>query len=287
METTPATTTTLEGNWPHQVLPQLITCQNIQHIRKNCNPLKIQALPLSHHYKPLIISCLVLPPPHTQQNSTGPTDLPTTIDAAYITPLQMHNPAEMPFTSSFSSPASPATPMNAFSIHDSSTRISAIQTVQTYLTQQAQVIQSHMTSILPGLIQGEVRTQCTQLAQDIGAQISSIQEEVVKPSGNQDDPMLPSSEEGENKGGSRGHGKQSTRHRYNKRKERFRTENNNKAAETCRHHHHSQQSKNGDEADEEDEGSGNESDEEKISAGSQKYKKQIQVLRVSIYSCSL
>jgi hypothetical protein len=77
--------------------------------------------------------------------------------------------------------------------------------------------------------------------------------------------MLPSSEEGENRGSRR-------------RGERSR-----------RNHHRSQQpnngdeSNNGDEADEEDEGGENEND---ISTGTRKYKKQVQALRVSIHSCS-
>ena len=92
-------------------------------------------------------------------------------DLAY-TNLPMHNLADTPSTSSFH-PTSPATPTNPSPINDSM-RLSAIQTVQAYLTQQTQVIQSHMTAILPGLIQGEVHTQCTQLAQEIGAHISLI-----------------------------------------------------------------------------------------------------------------
>ena len=56
-------------------------------------------------------------------------------------------------------------------------RVSAIETVQTYLTHQAQAIQSHLITILPGLIQGEVRTQYSQLARQIGNQITSIREE--------------------------------------------------------------------------------------------------------------
>ena len=81
--------------------------------------------------------------------------------------LPTHNPGNIPFNGNCS-PASPVIPT------DASPRVSAIQTVQTYLTHQAQAIQSHLTTILPGLIQGEVCTQCTQLAQEIGEQISSI-----------------------------------------------------------------------------------------------------------------
>ena len=78
--------------------------------------------------------------------------------------------------------------------------------------------------MIPSLIQGEVCIQCTQLSQEIGAQISSIQEEV----GDQDDLMLPSCKENENEG-SRGHGKQFTRLSYDKGKGkevRFATESN-------------------------------------------------------------
>jgi hypothetical protein len=195
------------------------------------------------------------------------------------------NPADTPSASNSSSPASPATPTNASPVSDSPPKWSAIQTVQTYITHQTQVIQSHLTAALPGLIQGEVRTQCAQLAQEIGDQISSIREEVIRPTGDQDDLMLPSSEEDENRG-SRGRDKRTTS--CNKGKGmggRFATESD-KAAKACRNHRHSQQPNNGDEADEEDEGSENESDEEEISAGGRKYKKKTQVLRVSIYSCS-
>jgi hypothetical protein len=155
----------------------------------------------------------------------------------------------------------------------------AIQTIQTYLTHQTQAIQSHLTEILPSLIQGEVRNQCAQLAEKIGAQISSIREEVSRPTGDQDDPM--SGEEGENEG-SRGFGKRSARCSRDKGKGkegRFATESDSEAAET-RRHHRSQEPNNGDEAD-------NEDDEEEMSAGSRKYEKKIQILRVSIYSCSL
>ena len=63
-------------------------------------------------------------------------------------------------------------------------------------------------------------------------------------------------------------------------------EGDNEAAETHRHHHHSQQPNSGDEADEEDKGGQNEHNEDEISAGSWKYKKQAQALRVSIHSRS-
>ena len=89
---------------------------------------------------------------------------------------------------------SSATPIDSFPISNSSTKLSAIQTVQSYLTHQAQMIQSHLTAILPGLIQGEVCIQCTQLVQEIGTQISSIWEEAFRSAGDQDDPMLPSCE---------------------------------------------------------------------------------------------
>jgi len=192
----------------------------------------------------------------------------------------MHNTAD-------TSPTSPVTPTNASPVRDSSTRLSAIQTVQSYLTQEAQAIQSNLVAVLPGLIQAEVRTHCAQLAQEIGAQISSIREEVIRHTGDQDDPMLPSSEEGENED-SRGRGKRSARYSRNKGKEkggRFAMDNDKEAAETRRHHHRSQLPNNGDEADGGDESSENESDEE-ISAGSRKYKKQMQALRVSIHSWS-
>ena len=140
------------------------------------------------------------------------------------------HPADMPSTTSTST--SPATPTNASPVSDSSTRLSAIQTVQNYLTCQAQAIQLHLTVVLPGLVQGEVCTQCAQLAQEIGAQISLIQEELIRPTGDQDDPMLSSSEE--NKGG-RGHGKQPLRHSCNKgkgKKGRSALESNNNAADS-------------------------------------------------------
>ena len=145
--------------------------------------------------------------------------------------------------------------------------VSPIQTVQTFLTQ---TIQSNLTVILPGLIQGEVRIQCAQLALEIGSQISSIREEVI--TGDLDDPMLPSCEEGENEG-SRGRGKRSARRSYNKRKGkevRFATGSDSET----------------DKSDEDDdEGSGIEGDEG-INKGSQKYQKKIQALRVSNCSCS-
>jgi hypothetical protein len=133
-----------------------------------------------------------------------------------------------------------------------------MQTVQTYLTHQTEAIESRLTTILPGLIQGEVRTQCSQLAQEIGEKISSIWEEFNRHTGDQDDPMLPSVE-GENRGSSR------------------------RGEWSRRNHHRSQQPNNGDEADEEDEGGENENE---ISGGTRKYKKQVQALRVSVHSCS-
>jgi len=159
-------------------------------------------------------------PPPTEPAQPGPqvpdlTVLPTAIDVVYTVPpinLPMHNLADMPSTNRSSS-ASPATPTP---ISNSPTRLSAIQTVQTYLTHQAQTIQLHLTAVLTGLIQEEVCTQCAQLAQEISAYISSIWEEVIRPTGDQDDPMLPSSEEeGVNKD-SRGCSKQSARSSYNK-----------------------------------------------------------------------
>jgi hypothetical protein len=112
-----------------------------------------------------------------------------------------------------------AIPINSFSVSDSSTKSSAIQTVQTYLTHQAQMIQLHLTAILPGLIQGEVCIQCTQLVQKIGTQISLIREEAFRPAGDQDDLMLPTCEEGENEG-SRGRGKWFAKRSYNKKKKK-------------------------------------------------------------------
>jgi hypothetical protein len=195
---------------------------------------------------------------------SGPTDSPTTVD---------------------SSPASPATLTNASPIRDSSTRLSAIQTVQSYLNHEAEAIRSHLTDVLPGLIRGEVRTQCTQLAQEIGVQIQSIREELIRPTGDQDDPMLPSSEEGENRD-SRGRGKRSARCRRDKGKGKG-TESDDEAAEIQMQLHHSQESNNGDEADQEDEGSENESEEEiSVTVGTGKYKKKIYLLRVSIHSFS-
>ena len=115
-------------------------------------------------------------------------------------------------TRSPSLPASPTIP-----VRDSSTRLSAIQTVQTYITHEAQAIQSHLTAVLPGLIQGEVRTQLAQLAQEIGAQISSIREEVIRSTGDQDYPMSSSNKESENQD-SREHGKRCSGRSHNKRK---------------------------------------------------------------------
>jgi hypothetical protein len=157
--------------------------------------------------------------------------------------------------------------------------VSSIQTIQTFLTQ---TIQSNLTAILPGLIQGEVRIQCAQLAQEIGTQISSIRDEVIRPTGDPDDPMLPSCEEGEIEG-SRGRDKQSTRRSYNKRK--------------------GKQVRLGKESDGETEGSGSEGDEGNGSEGDEgngsegnegnegnegigKKCKKIQALRVSKHSCA-
>ena len=151
--------------------------------------------------------------------------------------------------------------------------ISPIQTIQTYLTHQAQTVQSNLTAILPGLIQEEVRIQCAQVAKTIDTQISSLREEVVGPTGDPDDPMLPSGEEGENEG-SRGHGKRSARHSYNKRKGkevRFAAESDSEV----------------DEANEDDEGGESEGDEgDEGIRGSRKHKKKIPALRVSNYYCS-
>ena len=194
----------------------------------------------------------------------GPSVSPTA-DAPY-------NP---PSTSS-SSPASPATPTNASPVNDLSTRLPAIQTVQTYLTHQAEAVQSHLIAVLPGLVQEEVRLQCVQLAQEIGAQISSIREELIRPIGDQDDPMLSSSEEGQNEG-SRGRAKRSSHDKGKDKGRKFAMESDNEAAWTHRHHQRPQQPNNGDEADDEDEGG---DDEEETSAGIRKYKKQIQALRV-------
>jgi hypothetical protein len=141
-------------------------------------------------------------------------------------PAQPGPPVHDPIVSLDSS----ATPINSFPISDSSTKLSAIQTVQTYLTHQAQMIQLHLTAILPGLIPGEVCIQCTQLAQEIGTQISLIQEEAFRPTGDQNDAMFPFCEEGKNKG-RRGHGKQFTKHSYNKKKRKevkFATESDSK-----------------------------------------------------------
>jgi len=146
--------------------------------------------------------------------------------------------------------------------------VSPIQTVQTFLTQTIQTI---LPEILPSLIQGEVRIQCAQLAQEIGTQISSIRDEVIRPTGDPDEPMSPSCEEGEIEG-SRGRDKRSARCRYNKRKGKQVKLAKESNSET-------------DETDKDDEGSGSEGDEG-ISKGGQKYKKKIQALRVSKYSCS-
>lgn len=178
----------------------------------------------------------------------------------------MHNPTD---TSGSSQPASPATPVG-----DPSTKLSAMQTVQTYLTQETQAIQTHLTTVLPGLIQDEVRTQCSQLAQEISGQISSLRKEVLSPTGDQDDPMSPSIEgEGENEHSS-GRGKRSARHSRDKGKKgarRFATEDD--------------KANNGDEPDE-DEGGENESTDE-MSGGRRKYKKQAIVLRVSNHILAL
>lgn len=204
----------------------------------------------------------------------GPLPFNSGAPPSSSSPPPPHSPATPP---SLATPPSPATPTDALSISDPSTGSSAIQTIQTYLASQAQAIQSHLTGVLPGLIQGEVRIQCTQLAQEIGAQISSIREEVNRPFENQDDLMLTFIDEGQTEG-SRGRDKRSTRCSRDK-GGRFATESDNEAAESSRHHHHSQQPNNGDEADNEEEG---ESDEEEISAGSRKYRKQLQALRVSV-----
>ena len=220
-------------------------------------------------------------------NSDPPPDEPArpTVSPTLVN-LPTHNLADTPSTNS-SSLASPATLTNASPVSDSSTSLPAIRTVQAYLAHQAQLIQSHLTGVLPGLIREEVRTQCTQLAEGIGAQISSIREEVIRPTGDQDDPMLPSGEEGENEG-SRGRGKRSARRSYSKgkgKKVTFTTESDSEAAETRRHHHPSQRPNNEDEVDEVDEDSENEGDKG-ISTGCRKYKRRAQALRVSIYSCS-
>lgn len=178
--------------------------------------------------------------------------------STYLTPLAQT--IQEPLTSN-SDPLPNEPPQPGPPVHDPA--VSPIQTVQTYLTQ---MIQSNLTAILPGLVQGEVRMQCAQIAQQIGTQISSIREEVIRPTGDPDDPMLPSCEEdkGENEG-SRGRGKRSARRSYNKRtgKEvRFGSDSDSEANE----------------ADEDDEG------DEGISRG-QKYKKKPQALRVSNYSC--
>jgi hypothetical protein len=213
--------------------------------------------------------------PQPAHPAPSPSVSPTA-DAPYNPPINPPiNPADMPSTSS-SSPASPAIPTNASPVNDSSTRLPAIQTVQTYLTHQAEAVQSHLIAVLPGLVQEEVRLRCVQLAQEIGAQISSIREELIRPIGDQDDPMLSSSEEGENEG-SRGRAKQSSHDKGKEKGRKFAMESDNEAACTHRHHQRPQQPNNGDEADDEDEGG---DDEEETSAGIRKYKKQIQALRV-------
>ena len=87
-------------------------------------------------------------------------------------------PAQNPADTSSSSPSASPTPTNGSPIRDSSARLSAIQTVQSYFNHEAEAIRSHLTAVLPGLIRGEVRTQCTQLSQEIGAQIGSIPLEI-------------------------------------------------------------------------------------------------------------
>ena len=145
----------------------------------------------------------------------------TNADPSLSTDLLPNEPAQPgpPVHDPIVSLDSYATPIDSFPISDSSTKSSAIQTVQSYLTHQAQTIQSHLTAILPGLIQGEVHIQCAQLVQEIGTQISLIWEEAFRPAGDQDDPMLPSCEEGENKG-SRGHGNWFAKRSYNKKRGR-------------------------------------------------------------------
>ena len=185
-------------------------------------------------------------------------------------PAQPGPPVRDPIVSLDSS----GTPIDSFPISDSSTKLLAIQTVQSYLTHQAQTIQSHLTAILPILIQGEVCIQCAQLAQEIGTQMSSIWEEAFRPAGDQDDPMLPSCEEGENEG-SRGHGNWFAKRSYNKKKGKevkFATESHGKGDEP--------DDNEADDVDEDDESSGNEGNEG-ASTGSWKYKKKIQALRVS------
>ena len=69
--------------------------------------------------------------------------------------------------------------------------------------------------------------------QEIGTQIPSIREEAFRPAEDQDDLMLPSCEEGENKG-SRGHGNRFAKHSYNKKKGKevkFATESDSKGDE--------------------------------------------------------
>jgi hypothetical protein len=167
-----------------------------------------------------------------------------------------------PFTSNSdplpNEPAQPGLPVRG-------PTVSPTQTIQTFV---AQTIQTILPEILPGLIQGEVRIQCAQLAREIGTQISLIRDKAIGPTGDPDDPMLPS---GEIKG-SRGGDKRSARRSYNKRKGKQVTFAKESDSET-------------DEMDKDDQGSGSEGDEG-ISNGSQKYKKKILALRVSKYSCS-
>ena len=200
----------------------------------------------------------------------------TNADPSLSTDLPPNEPAQSgpPVHDSIVSLDSSATPINSFSVSGSSTKLSAIQTVQSYLTHQAKMIQLHLTAILPGLIQGEVCIQCTQLVQKIGTQISSIQEEAFRPAGDQDDLMLPSCEEGENEG-SRGCGNEFTKHSYNKKKGKevkFATESDSEGDEL--------DDNKADNADKDDESSGNEGNEG-ARRGSQKYKKKTQALRVS------
>ena len=110
--------------------------------------------------------------------------------------------------------------------------------------------------------------------QEIGTQISSIWEEAFRPTGDQDDPMLPSCEEGENEG-SRGCGNQLVKHSYNKKKGKevkFATESDGEGDKP--------DDNEADDVDEDDESSGNEGDEG-ASRGSRKYKEKIQAFRVS------
>ena len=172
----------------------------------------------------------------------------------------------------FHTPTTPTTLTNPSPIIDSSTRSSTLQTVQSYLNHE---LLSHLTSILPGLVQGEVRAQCAQLGQVISDQIESLRAEAIRPTGDQDDPMLPSGEDED----SRGRGKRSARSNKGKGKEKE-TESDNEAEEI--RFHLSQQ---GDEADVEDIDGESENDKE-TSVGTRKYTKNIFILRVSILSFS-